>query len=97
MSNNKDVCINCQKCCKTIGIHTIYPYVTDVIEFYTVRGFKVSDRDGLVFLHLDLKCPHIIPSGCNIYHHRPQVCKDFQGSVEFIDNVGDCELYKNEE
>lgn len=79
-----ELCIKCQACCKEVGIHTPYLY-TDVVtaEFYTARGFRVTDNDGYIFLHLSMSCPHLTPAGCDIYENRPAVCIEFDGRIHY--------------
>lgn len=76
------ICIACQKCCKTIAMDTQYPYEPDVIEFYEMRGFKVSMlSNGTCRLATEnLPCPHLVDSGCSVYANRPEVCRIFDGS-----------------
>lgn len=83
IEQKSDLCVKCQACCKCIGIYTAYPYDVATAEFYTIRGFKVIDKNGYVFLHMDLPCPKLTENGCSIYENRPAVCAEFDGRIHY--------------
>jgi len=100
MENNKDmsrICIECQVCCKTVGVYSAHPYTPDIIEFYEARGAKISQRimygEALTFIEFNLPCPNLDSvKGCLIYNDRPQVCKGYPEKGAPL--LNDCELYK---
>ncbi len=100
MENNKElskICINCQICCKTVGVYSAYPYTPDIKEFYEARGAKVSERtlhgETLTFIEFNLPCPNLDSvEGCLIYDYRPEVCKGYpEKGAPLLDG---CELHK---
>lgn len=81
-----DLCIKCQKCCKQLGIYTSYLYDDnpDVIEFYEVRGFRTKkSNEGILYIYFNNICPNLNTTGCSIYENRPQVCRHFNGIIDF--------------
>lgn len=91
-----EICVNCQECCKTVGVYSIYPYDKEVIEFYETRGAKVHKKsigtEEITFIEFDLKCPHLdTEKGCLIYDHRPAVCRTFPNDKNQV--IDKCELH----
>lgn len=85
MSKKQELCKQCQKCCKRIGIYTRYTDAdADAINFFKIRGCDVS-FDEQVFLKVELEfpCPHLTKDGCNIYNARPVVCTEYDGRNDF--------------
>jgi len=100
MKNNKnasEICVQCQACCKKIGVYSANPYTEENKEFYEARGAKVTKRIGnnieYMFLDFPFPCPNLDPiKGCLIYNTRPKVCKEYP--VDDSQLVEDCELHK---
>jgi Fe-S-cluster containining protein len=85
MTKKQELCKECQKCCKRIGIYTRYRDVdADAINFFKIRGFDVFFDDmGFVKLELNLPCPHLTNTGCDIYNARPVVCAEYDGRKDY--------------
>jgi Fe-S-cluster containining protein len=87
LTGKQKLCLSCQRCCKTVHIITPYaPDNQDIIEFYTIRGFKVyqvpidAERKEIrLMLSIEHPCPFLTPAGCAIYGKRPKVCRDYDG------------------
>lgn len=99
MQNNKtfsEICINCQICCKSVGVYAAHPYTKEVKEFYKARGVKVTKRniqgETLIFLEFDIPCPNLdSKKGCLIYKNRPKVCKSFPSEESSL--LDNCQLH----
>jgi Fe-S-cluster containining protein len=49
-------------------------------EFYKARGAKsVIQLNGRYWAVWPWKCPHLTKVGCDIYEHRPQACREYDG------------------
>ena len=94
LTEKQKVCIKCQRCCK--DIHILTPYAgdnKDMVEFFSARGFKVyrvpidaDKKETRLMLSFEYPCPFLTPAGCAIYLHRPQVCREYDGTKDpFID------------
>lgn len=79
------LCLDCKRCCKKIGIATLYPYDEYVTQFYEARGFKcMVGNNHTLFLEKELPCPHLDEEhGCLIYDKRPQACREYDGRNDF--------------
>ncbi len=97
MKNSKETsktCIECQKCCKQVGVLSVYPFEPYFIEFYKARGAiiesKTIDNEEYCLVIFNIPCPHLDTKiGCKIYENRPQVCKDYPIGDDVIDG---CQL-----
>jgi Fe-S-cluster containining protein len=81
LTPEQEICVKCQKCCKKISIYTVYS-ASDrtAIEFYRTRGFSINPTTkGFINLSMDIPCPHLTESGCDIYETRPEVCRIYVG------------------
>ncbi|HMK42956.1 MAG TPA: YkgJ family cysteine cluster protein [Dissulfurispiraceae bacterium] len=84
------LCIKCKKCCQEIGLFTYTGFYEDteeeVVHFYQTRGFNVvRDKTGLLYLTMKLSCPHLTKEGCDMYEHRPEICRKYSGREEYGD------------
>jgi len=87
LKKQQEICIGCQLCCTQLGFYI--PNETVVIDFYNVRGCNVYQRsDGETIASIPMECQHLYEGGCAIYSSRPQVCRDYNGILEFGDQCG---------
>jgi len=77
------LCLKCQKCCKQIYVAIQLPSDNRqqfyIREFYSARGIKLKQHDGVTYLIIPHKCPHLTPKGCDCYHNRPEACFAYDG------------------
>ncbi len=90
------ICIKCQECCKRVGVHSIYPYSKEIIDFYETRGAKVKKvtlENGLdiALIEFELRCPFLDDEkGCLIYVDRPSICRNYpEDESQMLEN---CQL-----
>ena len=91
------VCIECQECCKWMGIIIPSDEWKERRKFYEVRGCEVARTEGDdVYVLLPSVCPHLTPNGCDIYDYRPNYCREYDGRDDPAMR-GRCKLYAVEE
>lgn len=85
------ICVACQRCCKEVHVQTgILMNDEESVEFYRARGFITENRNGKVYLRMNVPCPSLTEKGCGIYEKRPVVCRVYTG-----ESLGDiCPLNK---
>ena len=101
MTPEQEICIACQECCKW-STFTITPQTSErghYIKYFKAKGFKVvfppnvdgniHNPDRRIHIMVPLVCPHLTPFGCDDYHHRPFLCKVYDGRTDYL---LDCKL-----
>lgn len=77
-----ELCKKCMACCMKVGFQMFEPTI-DQMEFYKTRGFKIHNEGrGWKSFSIEQICQHLDVegrTGCKIYEHRPQICRDFDG------------------
>ena len=80
---DSEICLTCQACCKYFMTPMPWARLADLIkakEYYKARGAKkVISINNRIWAVWEIKCPHLTKIGCDIYEHRPQACREFNG------------------
>jgi Fe-S-cluster containining protein len=101
-----ELCQRCGKCCMTMSFEggVVTKSERDVIHWMQLHGLQVDyyqlngGKQRYAFT-IPLRCNELVEKdgrfSCGIYDTRPQMCRDYDGSVEGPAGVEDC-LWKTE-
>ncbi|HZS48835.1 MAG TPA: YkgJ family cysteine cluster protein [Blastocatellia bacterium] len=100
-----ELCMRCGKCCMAMSFEggAVTKDERDVIRWMELHGlqidyYKKNGRLRYAFT-IPLKCKELVEENglyrCGIYETRPQMCRDYDGSIEGPAGVEDC-LWKTE-
>lgn len=80
---DSEICLSCQACCRVYMTPMPWARPQDLLkakEFYKARGAKkVIAIYNRIWCVWESKCPHLTKVGCDIYEHRPQACREYDG------------------
>lgn len=80
MDKLNELCLDCLKCCKNLYIETQYDYNDLLVEFFQARGCEcINDKNNKLLIKINIECPHLKQTGCDIYESRPIICREFDG------------------
>jgi hypothetical protein len=100
-----ELCLSCGKCCMSMTFYggDVDDESRDEIYWMELHGFRidyVEERSGTeYYFSLPQRCnmlqERLSPQGsteyvCGVYETRPQMCRDYDGSVEGPLGVADC-------
>ncbi|MFN3604156.1 MAG: YkgJ family cysteine cluster protein [Leptonema sp. (in: bacteria)] len=80
--SEKEKCILCTGCCNYITV-PIDPPTEENLDLYTWYLYHKNieiylDHEEQWQLLIKTPCKHLLPNGhCNIYSHRPNICKEY--------------------
>lgn len=74
----RKLCLQCQACCKLIYIPTSRPN-RENLKFYTARGIRFINNNGVFCAAVPSVCPQLTPQGCKMGDNRPEDCKAYDG------------------
>lgn len=84
-SRKQELCLQCQECCKVLGVPSPFPidYAAGR-EFYERRGCKVVNVEGRLVVAVESRCPELTSFGCRSYDNRPEWCRLYDGRKDAI-------------
>lgn len=100
-----ELCMRCGKCCMSMSFEggLVNAEERDVIRWMELHGLQIDyyHKKGRLryAFTVPLRCKELIEEDgryrCNIYDTRPQMCREYDGSMDGPAGVPDC-LWKTE-
>jgi len=100
-----ELCQRCGKCCMVMSFEggVVTKDERDIIHWMELHGLQIdyyqkNGRQRYVFT-MPIRCQALIEENgrfrCGVYDTRPQMCREYDGSIEGPAGIADC-LWKTE-
>ncbi len=70
-------CRKCGLCCSCLILPLAWTPSEDVIEWLTARELRPKLRNGILWIAVPDRCPHLNNDNlCEVYDDRPRICRE---------------------